>query len=183
MNRIVVAGVALLAGAVALSAQAESPPGDTGPGRFTFRDVPDGVLRLDADSGRVSVCSKRGAGWICEAVPEAAAALDAEIGRLQDENASLKRELLAHGLSLPEGQAAGSQLPRPNARAPDLPSDADLDRVLTFLDKLWHRLVDMVQNMQKQRADNGDGEHANDGARGIALRALGSGAAPASSGL
>jgi hypothetical protein len=181
MNRIVIAWVALLTVAAAASARAEGPA-DTASGHFAFREVADGVLRLDADSGRVSLCSKRSAGWVCEAVPETTAALEAEIGRLQDQNASLKRELLAHGLPLPEGPAVGSRpSPPPDARAPDTPSDADLDRVMTFLDKLWNRLVGMVQNMQKQHPGNADGERTSERARGIAARGSGADSAPASS--
>jgi hypothetical protein len=178
MNRIIIAGIALLPlGAVLAFAQ--GPFADTGSGRFTFREVADGILRLDTDSGRVSLCSRRSAGWTCNAVPETAAALESEIGRLQDENASLKRELLANGRSLPDGAPGGSRPPRPDARGPDLPSDADIDRVMTFLDKLWHRLMDMVQSMQRQRASNADVDRDHERARGIAWRIpSGAGSAP-----
>lgn len=178
MNRIIIGCVALLPFAAVL-AHAQGPSADTGSGRFTFREVADGILRLDTDSGRVSLCSRRSVGWTCDAVPETAAALEAEIGRLQDENASLKRELLAHGLSLPDGPPGRSRPPRPDARGPDLPSDADIDRVMTFLDKLWHRLMDMVQSMQRQRAGNADVDRNHERARGIAWRMpSGAGSAP-----
>ena len=28
--------------------------------------------------------------------------------------------------------------------------DADIDRAMTFFEKIWRRLVDMVQNMQRE---------------------------------
>ena len=31
-----------------------------------------------------------------------------------------------------------------------LPSDADIDRMVTFMDRVWHRLVDAVERAQKQ---------------------------------
>ena len=30
-----------------------------------------------------------------------------------------------------------------------LPSEADIDRLMTFMEKIWRRLIDMVQNLQK----------------------------------
>ena len=42
----------------------------------------------------------------------------------------------------------------PAAAKPDqdlkLPSDADLDRAMSFLERAWRRLVEMVQNLQRE---------------------------------
>jgi hypothetical protein len=52
----------------------------------------DGILRLDADSGQVTICNTRALGWACQAVPEDRAALETEIDRLQADNRALKRD-------------------------------------------------------------------------------------------
>src|SRR5690606_30785477 len=106
---------------------------------------------LDSRTGHVSLCSKRAAGWACQVVPDERTALEAGIGRLQNETASLKRELISRGIALP----GATQTPeRPGAKNDDLtlklPSDADIDRAMTFFEKIWRRLVDMVQNMQRE---------------------------------
>lgn len=111
-------------------------------GRYTFSKVVDGVLRLDTRNGQVSHCAQRATGWVCSAVPDERAALDSEIGRLQRENAALKRDLLARGAPLPGGRGESP----PDLR---LPSDADVDRVMSFVEKVWRRLMDMVQGMQR----------------------------------
>ena len=94
----VIAGLCLIAPAFADDAM----PDNDG-GRYTFSKVAEGFLRLDTQTGEVSVCSQRTVGWACQAVPEDRAVLENEIARLRKENAALKKDLLARGLPLPSG--------------------------------------------------------------------------------
>src|ERR1700751_4396984 len=84
---VVAACMAGLAPAIA----ADPPDAETG--RYTLQPSGDGMIRLDTRTGTVSNCSNSAAGWACYAVPDERAALDAEIGRLQAENAKLKEQL------------------------------------------------------------------------------------------
>ena len=127
-----------LAGCAAASAQTAAPDAADGP--YRFHPVADGVLRLDARTGQVSQCSRSDAGWACKPVPDERSALEAEIARLERENAALKQELSARG---PPSAA------RPGERKLELPSDADVDRVMSFLEKVWRRLIEMMTTVQK----------------------------------
>ena len=49
------------------------------------------MIRLDTRTGAVSTCTNSGNGWACYAVPDERAALDAEIGRLEADNESSRR--------------------------------------------------------------------------------------------
>ena len=68
--------------------------------RFTFHKVDDGFLRLDGRTGAVSLCRRPESGWVCGAVPDERAALENEIARLANENASRGHCLIAAGLCL-----------------------------------------------------------------------------------
>jgi hypothetical protein len=146
-----VTALVMPAGAFAQSAAAPGTTPDSENGRYSFNQTADGVLRLDSRSGQVSLCAKRAAGWACESVPDERAALETEIGRLQDENVTLKKEMIARGVALPNGvRSPDRTAERKDELILKIPSDADLDRVMTFFEKMWRRLVDMVQRTQKE---------------------------------
>jgi hypothetical protein len=144
---IVTLGTLLLPAAA--SAQSATP--DSENGRYSFNQTSDGVLRLDSRTGGVSVCVKRAAGWACEAVPDERAALESEIGRLQNENVALKKEMIAKGVPLPSGvKTPDVAATRKDELVLKLPSDAEMEKVMTFFEKMWRRLMEMVQGMQKE---------------------------------
>jgi hypothetical protein len=140
--------VAVLGLAVPVTAWAQSPP-PSDDARYSFNRIDDGYLRLDGRTGQVSICAQRSAGWACQAVADERTALEAEIARLQGENAALKKDLIARNLPLP-----GTVRPEPPGAKPEeprleLPGDADLNKVMTFVEKVWRRLVDMIVTLQK----------------------------------
>lgn len=136
----------------AAPALAQDPPaGAPGAedGRYMFNRVQDGFLRLDSRSGQVSLCTRQNTGWACRAAPDERATLESEIARLQGENGALKKELIARGLALPNGMKADP--PAASKSDPSLksPSDREIDRVMTYMEKIWRRLVEMMQNLQR----------------------------------
>ena len=140
-----IAGLALAGPA----ASAQTTPADGDDSRYTFNQTDDGYLRLDGRTGRVSMCTRRPVGWACQSVPDERSALEAEIARLQGENVALKKELIARNLPLP-----GAIKPEPPAAKPEeprlqLPHDADLNKVVNFMEKVWRRLVEMIVTLQK----------------------------------
>jgi hypothetical protein len=147
-----------LGGAGAVFAQ--SMPG-TENGRYALSPIADGVLRLDTRTGAVSTCNSSGAGWACYAVPDERAAFDAEIGRLQADNEKLKAELAAREPTvagkIDEPLPKTDSLKKAEPKVADgerkieipLPSDRDMDRVMSFLEQAWRRLVDMANRLQK----------------------------------
>ena len=161
-SRLIHSGLAVLALGVAgaTAAPPQAMP-DTENGRYALSSTPDGVLRLDTRTGSVSTCSNTGAGWACYAVPDERAALDAEIGRLQADNEKLKAELAARAPTvagkIEEPMRKSDSLKKSEPKIAEgerkieipLPSDRDMDRMMSFLERAWRRLIEMANRVQK----------------------------------
>ena len=146
------------------AAVAQSMP-DGEKGRYSMSPAGGAVIRLDTWTGAVSTCSNGGAGWACYAVPDERAALDAEIGRLQADNERLKAQLAAREATVSgkiDEALPKEILPKTDPLKPDpkvaegerkieipLPSDRDIDRVMSFLERAWKRLIEMANRVQK----------------------------------
>ena len=132
---------------------------DSAGGRYIFSKIADdpghSYLRLDTQTGAVAQCSQREVGWACVAAPEDRAVFENEIARLRGENAALKKDILSRGLPLPPGvmpepSAAQNGEPQNSTSTLRLPSEADIDRMMAFVGRVWHRFVDAINRAQKQ---------------------------------
>ena len=155
-----ISAIAVVLGLGAIAAVAAPMP-DAENGRYALSPVADGVIRLDTRTGAVSTCSNSGAGWACYAVPDERAAFDAEIGRLQADNEKLKAQLAARepvvtgkiDEPLPKSDSLKKSEPKVaegerKIEIP-LPSDRDMDRMMSFLERAWRRLIEMANRVQK----------------------------------
>jgi hypothetical protein len=156
------AAAVMILGIGGICSAAEPPPvPEAENGRYVLSPVADGVIRLDTRTGAVSSCSNNGTGWACYVVPDEREALDAEIGRLQADNEKLKQQLAERVPTVPgkidEPLPKSDSLKKPEPKVADgergieipLPSDRDMDRMMSFLEQAWRRLVDMANRMQK----------------------------------
>jgi hypothetical protein len=151
-----------------VSAAVADPMPDAENGRYALSPVTDGVLRLDTRTGAVSTCTNSDStGWACYTVPDERAALDAEIGRLEADNEELKAQLAEREPTvqgkvdepLPKSDSLKPP-PAPNVAEGErkieiprieipLPSDRDMNRMMSALEQAWRRLVDMANRVQK----------------------------------
>jgi hypothetical protein len=154
-----------------ISAVSAQPMPDAENGRYALSPIADGVLRLDTRTGAVSTCTNSGTGWACYAVPDERAALDTEIGRLEADNEKLKGQLAERdqAQNKVDEPKIDEPLPKTDSLKPPpqpkvaegerkieiprieipLPSDRDMDRMMSALEQAWRRLVDIANRIQK----------------------------------
>ena len=58
-------------------------------GRYAFRAVEDGYLRMDKQTGEIALCAPNDSGWACQIVPEQHRDYEQEISQLQSEVAEI----------------------------------------------------------------------------------------------
>jgi hypothetical protein len=105
-------------------------------------------------------------------MPDEREALDTEIGRLQKDNAALRAQLAQRDSAtgkiedaLPKADSLRKDTPKDSSKDSSksaeksadserkleltLPSDRDIERAMSFLERAWRRLVEMADRVQK----------------------------------
>lgn len=106
--------------------------------RYTMSPSGEGFVRLDSQTGTVSLCRTESGELTCKAAADDTARLQAEIARLTDENLALREELEAARTAAAEAKPSS-----------DLPSDAEIDKALTFVEKLVRRFKSLVDDLNR----------------------------------
>lgn len=133
---------------LAAPAAAQNAP-DTDDRRYTLNRTDDGYLRLDQQTGHVSVCTRRELGWACHPVPDERSALEEEIARLQKDNAALKKDMLARGITPPGTPQAKAQTQPKGQQDGKSSTDAEIDRAMATAERIWKRFVEMIARLQR----------------------------------
>jgi hypothetical protein len=147
---VVAASLCLIASGWSIAPAADDAMPSNDGGRYTFSKVDAGLVRLDTQTGGVSVCAQRTVGWTCQAVPEDRAVLENEIARLRSENVTLKKEIIAHGLPLPASAMPETSNAGDGSVTLRLPDYADVDQAMAFVGRMWHRFVQAIARAEKQ---------------------------------
>ena len=140
----------LFSGLALLLLVGAAPDPEPAGGRYKLTPVEGGAfLRLDTQTGTVSVCQRKDGNWACAAVPDDRRALESEIGRLSTENRELQsvvkrlEELLA--LPDPEGKDRRAQRSGPKFQ---LPSEADVDRAMDYVQRMMRKFKDRMRDFK-----------------------------------
>jgi hypothetical protein len=146
----------LLISVVALAALVgAAPEGEERGGRFVMTPVEGGFLRMDTQTGAVSLCQRASGKWACEAVADDRRAIERELDRLGAENRELSstvrrlEEMLAHP------DAEGSDRRAEKGPRLQLPSEEEVDRALGYMQRLMRKFKD------KMRELDSDGDRRN----------------------
>ena len=132
---------------VAISqAQSSLPAGS--PGRFTMHPADGGILRMDTQTGALSMCKQSSGSWACALLPDDKAALSDEIARLKSENSELKSavkrlEDLAGVPSGPSEPGSGRQ-----HSGVQLPTEEDVDKAMSYVERMLKRFKDKLKELE-----------------------------------
>lgn len=145
---LVIAAAAGLLAAGTLAGLSQSPLPAGSPGRFTMHPADGGVLRLDTQTGAMSMCKQAAGGWSCALVPDDRAAMSEEVDRLKSENAELKLAVKRledlNGVP-PTGPDAGGGRPRAGLQ---LPTEEEVDKAMTYVERMLKKFKDKLKELE-----------------------------------
>jgi hypothetical protein len=109
-------------------------------GRYTLQKSPNGYVRLDRQTGEITLCQENAGQLACRAAVDERKAMQDEIDRLDGKLDRLERRVSVL-------EKAGS-----SASASTLPSDADLDRTMNFMERFFRRFMGIVKEFNQNPA-------------------------------
>jgi regulator of replication initiation timing len=119
------------------------------PARFSMTPADKGFLRLDKQTGAVSVCSDKSGKWACEAVSDDHAQLQGEIARLTKENEDLKAEnkRLEEALGLGDDKNKQAEGGPKAGRGLKLPTEQEIDKAMDEIGRLVRKFKDKIKDI------------------------------------
>ncbi len=121
-----------------------APDADQAGGRYRMTPAEGGAfLRLDTQTGAMSVCQRKDGRWACEAVPDERRALETEIDRLKSEVKRLE-ELLA----LPDPGTPDSKRAQRSGPKLSLPSEEDIDRAMDYAQRMMRKFKERMREFR-----------------------------------
>ena len=110
-------------------------------GRYTMQQTDDGIVRLDTETGAMSLCKRSDGRWSCESMEDSQRALMRENDRLKAENRALKAQMEDMDQLLGLGEDGQSDSPStPKSHTYKLPSEQDVDKAFDYLEAMLEKL-------------------------------------------
>lgn len=113
-----------------------------GEGRYRMDKTDSGLVRLDTVTGEVSLCREQEGQIVCRMAADERAAFEKEL------------DLLTARIEALEKSAATSQ----TGAKPSLPTDEEIDRTMTVMEKMMQRFMGIVKNLEGGEEETAPGK-------------------------
>lgn len=109
--------------------------------RFTLEKSATGYVRMDTQTGQMSICEERDGQLVCKLAADERSAFQDEADRMQASIKALEERVAKLENSLASRLESA------------LPTEEDFDRTLSFMERFFRSFIDIVKD-----AEEGDGE-------------------------
>ncbi|WP_192250299.1 hypothetical protein [Mesorhizobium silamurunense] len=111
--------------------------------RYRLEKSANGYVRMDTQTGAMSICEERSGQLVCKMASDERAAIQDEIDRLQS---SVK--------ALDERVAKLENTPSARLES-NLPSEEDFNKTMSYMERFFRSFMDIVKDMDKEEGDGG----------------------------
>lgn len=130
MTRLAILAVPVLSLMLSGQALSEEPIAN----RFTLEKTENGFVRMDTQTGEMSICTEKDGQLVCRLAADERRALEDSLSDLSARVAELERRLDA----LAPGESSDG-----------IPDEAELDRALSAMEKMMRGFFGMVEELKK----------------------------------
>lgn len=130
-------------GAASLFAAAALLPSEVfaqGDARYQLEKTADGYVRLDKQTGDMSICKEQSGQLICRAAADDRNSLADEIGRIDSRLAAIEKKLESGGTS---GFSSNN----------DLPTEEEFEKTMGYMERFFRRFMGIVRDLNE--SENG----------------------------
>ncbi len=128
------------------------------PSRFAMSPTEGGFVRLDRDTGVMSICTGKEGDWACKPIPDREQSLQARISQLESENQSLRSGAVPPTAVPPPAAAIPpASTPPPIADAPPappgnlkLPNEQDVDQVFDYVEGMMKKFKERIKRLERE---------------------------------
>lgn len=109
--------------------------------RYQMEKTADGYVRLDKQTGDMSICKEQAGQMICRAAADDRASLADEIGRIDGRLASIEDKLAKMEKS---GLSSGNEMP----------TEEEFEKTMGYMEKFFRRFMDVVKDLNEEPQPN-----------------------------
>ncbi len=138
-------------------AQETTPLTQAGP-RYEIKEQGDGFVRLDKQTGEMSICSVSGKNLSCRVGAEEREAYENELSLLRERIEAVEKQMMAFSNDAPAGAKKQDRItgivpgtPEPVPPSPDSTleeTQKELDRAMDFATKAMRKFFDAIRDMR-----------------------------------
>ena len=128
------------------------------PGRYTMSPTEGGFVRLDTETGEMSLCKRGGGGdWVCEPMADKQQAQQRELDRLRQENDALRRGSGPAPQDQERAPLSGPESP-PDLAPPEggsaekipIPTEQDVDKLFDYVEGMMKKLKERWKRLEEK---------------------------------
>jgi hypothetical protein len=123
-------------------------------GRYSMSPADGGFVRLDTQTGLMSLCQKAGTDWSCADMAESADSVRKRLNELEAENKALKDDVkrMEETFGLAEGAPGKPGEPTPKIT---MPSEQDVDKAFDYLEGMIKKFRERMKKLEDQQGSEG----------------------------
>ncbi len=103
-------------------------------GRYQLEKTDSGYVRMDTETGRMSICEERSGQLVCKLAADDRDALQDQIEALQDEIEAIEERLTALESGTPPAADDG------------LPTEDEFEKTMSYMERFFRRFMDIVKD-------------------------------------